>query len=167
MTLSCLTLCHSVDCSSLPGSSVHGILQARILEWVAIPFSRGSSRPRDQTCISCIGRQILHHWATREAPGGLWGPDHHLLLTPTPSLTPADLGHKAPSRGSQGAPGTLALREELLGGVSRPQVQPGQCLLRSAQPRRAPQRPWQLPGKEESSIFHAWQTLKQNKNCKI
>ena len=43
---SCLTLCESVDCS-LPGSSVHVILQARILEWVAIPFSRGSSRPRD------------------------------------------------------------------------------------------------------------------------
>jgi len=39
---------------SPPGSSVHGILQARILEWVAIPFSRGSSRPRDQTPVSCI-----------------------------------------------------------------------------------------------------------------
>ena len=47
------------DCSP-PGSSVHGILQARILEWVAISFSRGSSRPRDRTCISCIDRQILH-----------------------------------------------------------------------------------------------------------
>jgi len=42
----CLTLCNPVDCS-VPGSSVHGILQARILEWVAIAFSRGSSRPRD------------------------------------------------------------------------------------------------------------------------
>ena len=48
--------------------SVHRILQARILEWVAISFSRGSSRPRDRTCISCIGRQILYHWATWEAP---------------------------------------------------------------------------------------------------
>ena len=43
------------DCS-LSGSSVHGISQARILEWIAIFFSRGSSRPRDQTCLSCIGR---------------------------------------------------------------------------------------------------------------
>ena len=52
---------------SLPGSSVHGISQARILEWVAISFSRGSSLPRDQTHVSCIGRQIIYHWATREA----------------------------------------------------------------------------------------------------
>ena len=47
--------------SSPPGSSVHGILQARILEWVAISFSRESSQPRDQTQVSCIGRQILYH----------------------------------------------------------------------------------------------------------
>ena len=46
-------LCNPVDCS-LPGSSVHGILQARILEWVAIPFSRGLSQPRDWTRVSCI-----------------------------------------------------------------------------------------------------------------
>jgi len=49
----CPTLCDSMDCSP-PGSSVHGILQARMLEWVAIPFSRGSSPPWDQTCISCV-----------------------------------------------------------------------------------------------------------------
>ena len=48
-----LALRDPMNCSP-PGSSVHGILQARILEWVAIPFSRGSSRPRDQTQISCI-----------------------------------------------------------------------------------------------------------------
>ena len=47
------TLCDPKDCSS-PSSSVHGILQARILEWLAIPFSRESSRPRDQTPVSCI-----------------------------------------------------------------------------------------------------------------
>ena len=52
---------------SPPGSSVHRISQARILEWVAISFSRGPSWSRDQTCISCIGRQILYQWATREA----------------------------------------------------------------------------------------------------
>ena len=61
---SCLTLCDPVDCSPL-GSSV--ISQARILEWVAISSSRGSSRSRDQThisCISCTGRKILYHFAT-------------------------------------------------------------------------------------------------------
>ena len=55
------TVCHP------PGSSVHGILQARILEWVTISFSRGFSQPRDRTRVSCIGRQILHHWATWES----------------------------------------------------------------------------------------------------
>ena len=55
-----------MDCSP-PGASVHGISQARILEWVALSFSRGASQLRDWTCISCIGRWILYHWATREA----------------------------------------------------------------------------------------------------
>ena len=57
------TLCDSLDCGP-PVSSVCGIFQARILEWVAMPSSRGSSRPRDGTlvsCIPCIGRQILYH----------------------------------------------------------------------------------------------------------
>ena len=49
----CLTLCDPVDCSP-PGSSVHGILQATALEWVAVHFSRGSSWPRDRTQVSCI-----------------------------------------------------------------------------------------------------------------
>ena len=49
----CLTICNSMHCSP-QGSSVHGILRARILEWIAILFSRGSSRPRDQTQVSCI-----------------------------------------------------------------------------------------------------------------
>ena len=59
----CPTLFDSMD-YSLPGSSVHGILQARILEWVAMPFSRGSSQPRDWTqvsYISCIGRWVLYY----------------------------------------------------------------------------------------------------------
>ena len=59
------TLCDPLDCSP-PIISVHGILQARILEWVSISFSRGSSRPKDSTCVSYIGRQILYHWATYE-----------------------------------------------------------------------------------------------------
>ena len=50
----------------LPGPSVHGSLEARILEQVAISFSKGSSRPRDQTCVCCIGRQILYCTATRD-----------------------------------------------------------------------------------------------------
>ena len=54
-----LTLCGPTDCG-LPGSSVHGISQARILEWVAIPFSRGSSRPRDQTWVSYIASRFFN-----------------------------------------------------------------------------------------------------------
>ena len=63
----CPTLCDPMDCS-LPGPSVRGILQARILEWVAIPFSRESSRPRDQTQVSCIAGRFFAIWATREVP---------------------------------------------------------------------------------------------------
>ena len=59
----CPTLRDPMD-YSLPGSSAHGTLQARILEWVTIPFSRGSSWSRDWTQVSCTGRQILYHWAT-------------------------------------------------------------------------------------------------------
>ena len=62
----CPTLCEPLICSP-PGFFVHGILQARILEWVAIPFSKGSSRPRDRTCVSWIGRQVPYHWVTWEA----------------------------------------------------------------------------------------------------
>ena len=61
-----IRLCSLMDCIS-PVFSVHGIHQARILEWVAISFSRGSSQLRDQTCVSCTGRWILYHWATWEA----------------------------------------------------------------------------------------------------
>ena len=60
---SCPALCNPMDCSP-PGSSVHEILQARILEWVAMPSSRGSSPARDRTrvsCVSCIGRRVLYH----------------------------------------------------------------------------------------------------------
>ena len=65
VTQSCLTLCHLVDCSP-PGSSVHGILEARILEWVAISFPRGSSQPRDRTQVSRIAGRRFNLWATRE-----------------------------------------------------------------------------------------------------
>ena len=71
------TLCYPMECS-LPGSSVVGILQARILEWVAMPSSRGSAWPRDQTpisYISCMGRWVLYHY-------------RHLgtLIPPTPCI---------------------------------------------------------------------------------
>ena len=65
----CLTLCNSMDCSP-PASSVYGILKARILEWVAMPSSRGSSPVKNRTqvfYVSYISRQILYCWATREA----------------------------------------------------------------------------------------------------
>ena len=64
------TLCDPMD-YSLPSFSVHGILQGRLLEWVAIPFPRGSSQPRNQTCVFCVlcvDRRILYHCATCEAP---------------------------------------------------------------------------------------------------
>ena len=59
---SCLILCHPMD---PPGSSVHRILQARILEWIAISFSRGSSWPRDRTQVSHIAGRHINLWATR------------------------------------------------------------------------------------------------------
>ena len=58
VTQSCLTLCNPMDCI------VHGFLQARILEWVVFPFSRGSSQPRDQTGVSCIAGGFFTNWAS-------------------------------------------------------------------------------------------------------
>ena len=62
---SCPTLCDPMDCS-LPGSSVHGIFQAIVLEWVAISFSKGSSQPRDRTRVSCIVDRRFTIWATED-----------------------------------------------------------------------------------------------------
>ena len=58
--------CDPMDCS-LPGSSVHGIFQARMLEWIAISFFRGSSQPRNRTWVSCIAGRFFTNWAIREA----------------------------------------------------------------------------------------------------
>ena len=66
VTQSCLTFCDPMDCS-LPGSSVHGIFQARILELVAVPFSRGYSQPRDRIQVSCRAGRFFTSWATRKA----------------------------------------------------------------------------------------------------
>ena len=62
VTQSCLTLCEPMDCS-LSSSSVHRILQTKILEWVASAFSRGSSRPRDQTWVSCFADRFFTIWS--------------------------------------------------------------------------------------------------------
>ena len=79
-----LTLCNPMDCSP-PGSSVHGILQARPLEWVAMPSSRGSSCPRDRTHIcygSCSESRFFTHWTNREALEHCVGDDFFFLITP-------------------------------------------------------------------------------------
>ena len=65
-SLSCVQLCDPMDCS-LPGSSVHGILQAKILKWVVISFSRGSFQLRDRTQVSGIAVRLFTIWATRES----------------------------------------------------------------------------------------------------
>ena len=62
---SCPIFCNPMDCSP-PGSSVHRILQVRILEWVTIPFSRGCSPPRDWTWVSCNADRFFTVWATKE-----------------------------------------------------------------------------------------------------
>ena len=65
VTQLCLTLCNPMDCS-LPVSSVHEILQAKIVEWVAISFSKGSFWSRDWTSVSCIAGRFFTYWATRK-----------------------------------------------------------------------------------------------------
>ena len=97
---SCLTLCNPMDCGS-PSSSVHGILQARILEWVAIPFSRESSQPRDWTQVSSNAGRFFTVWVTREALSegkaeaiiwGHWSALYLLFLQPSkPSLKVLEL----------------------------------------------------------------------------
>ena len=70
---SCLDSLQPMDCRA-PGSSVHGILQTRILEGVAMPSSRGSSQPRDQTSVSSIAGGFFIYWATGEPPGKTFNP---------------------------------------------------------------------------------------------
>ena len=101
----CLTLCYLID-HSLSEFSVHGISQARILEWVAISFCRGSSQPRDQAYVSCIGRRrILYCWVTRKAQErkvdglfwkilGFWRPQNILIEMPTGNLGLKVKSHK-------------------------------------------------------------------------
>ena len=74
----------TMDCS-LSSSSIYGISQTRILEWVVISFSRVSSWPKDQTWVSCIGRWILYHWATWQAPLMIADDDKHGMMIMTTS----------------------------------------------------------------------------------
>jgi len=69
VTQSCLTLCNAMD-YSLPGSSIHGILQARIWEWVAVPFTRGSAQPKDRTQVSLIAGGFLYSLSHQGSPEG-------------------------------------------------------------------------------------------------
>ena len=74
------TLCHPIDCS-LPDSSVQEILQARIVEWIPMPFFRGSSQPRDRTQVSYIAGKFFTVWATMEAlPGWMWVPSKKICI---------------------------------------------------------------------------------------
>ena len=80
VTQSCPTMCNLMDCPSPPGSSVHGIPQARILEWVAIYFSRGSSQPRNQTQVSYIAGGVFTTWITRDSPFTFTSLNHSKIL---------------------------------------------------------------------------------------
>ena len=85
----CLTLCNPIDFSP-PGSSVHRVLQARILEWAAMPFSRWSSRPRNQTWVSHMAGSFFTIWATRKAITEIytnWRTIPHPPLLPVPDIT--------------------------------------------------------------------------------
>ena len=93
---SCPTLCKPTDYNP-PVSSDHGILQARIVEWVAMPSSRGSSQPRDRTQVSCTEGRFCIDWATRDVPANTGSPHTH---SPVHSpLTVGDFGGILPVLG--------------------------------------------------------------------
>ena len=105
VTKSCPTRCDPMDCSP-PGSSVLGISHARILEWVAISFSRGSFQPRDWTRVSCIRQALADGFFTTEAPGKPAIIITHLLI-PVPLKTEVNLEAVVPTnehvRATQGS----------------------------------------------------------------
>ena len=100
-SLSHVQLCDPMDCS-LPGSSVHGIFLARILEWVVISFSRGTSQPRDRTQVSRIVGRCFTAWATREA----YREDPQTLHSNPPSYA----RHEYPTPISKGFSGLIAFK---------------------------------------------------------
>ena len=102
------TLYDLMDCSP-PGSSVHGILQARILEWGVISFFRASSWPRDWTYVFCIGRQILYHhtrWEAQDMGTSLQFSHLYLFFMEVPSKAPVLVGSK-PVASHQSGPGDM------------------------------------------------------------
>ena len=129
----CPTLCDPMD------YTVHQILQARILEWVAVPFSRGSSQPRDQTQVCSIAGRFFTSWATREAltwrqtgllwpPSGLPEPESTLVITAFPTLSPRIPGTEAwPLRGH-----LSTLQQLPFSNTGCDVLTPGVCLLQPA-----------------------------------
>ena len=114
-----------MDCSP-PGSSVHGILQARILGWVVIPFSRGSSRPRDQTRVSCIARRLFTFWPPGKPQPG--------IKSTSPSLQDEFLTTGPPGNSLQyffltAPPLSLHCRPSLIRNCSKELPHPGFCLV--------------------------------------
>ena len=112
---SCLTLCDPMD------YTVHGILQARILEWVAYPFSRGSSQPRDRILVSCIAGRFFTTRATREAqeywsgwpfpsPGNLPNPG---IEPRSPALWADSLTPEPPGKPENTGVGSLSLLQQI------------------------------------------------------
>ena len=91
---SCLTLCDPIGCSP-PGSSVHGILHARTLEWVENPFSRGSSWPRDWTWVSHITDRFFTIWVTRETSYPLYLYSNHWWNRTNPGVAAAAAAAKS------------------------------------------------------------------------
>ena len=110
---SCLTLCHPMDCSQ-PGSSVHGILQARILEWVSIFFSRGSSWPRDWThdsWVSCFaGRFLITMPPGTPTPGDL---PNSGIKPRSPALQAESLPAEPPGKPKNTGVGSLSLLQKI------------------------------------------------------
>ena len=90
VSCSVMSDCDPMDCSSPSGSSVHGIPLARILEWVAIPYSGGSSWPRDRTQVSCTAGRFFTVWVTREG----------LSFSPCSAFSPQYLAHSLLLRSS-------------------------------------------------------------------
>ena len=137
------------DCSP-PGSPVHDILQARTLEWVAIPFCRGSSRPRDWTCVSCVAGRFFTIWATgevqlfNEVQGWAW---EHLRGLAYVTFYPLEGGVDAAVQwvwlGREGPLSSLGTDSLLLGALRSP----GKCrLAASVNPLTE-----SLPGARQSS----------------
>ena len=129
---SCSTFCDPVDYSP-PGSSVHGIFRTRILEPVAISSSRGSSRRRDRTCMSCIGRGIPYHWATGE---------------PKAAILPIKKRNKPNKSGARFSPRQTQSRSPILS-PSRPHamltlLQAFLCICRAQRTSGSPHELWEM-----------------------